>query len=76
MFRIYQKEIVIFIVGEDVIQFFESNIDWFEYLKSFASNVLMRQSCTGELFYYKWLGFYHTSLISSFVWSFCKEKNI
>ena len=52
-----------FIVVEDVIQFFESNIKCFEYLKSFALNVLMHQSCMGELFYYKWSGFYHTLIM-------------
>ena len=47
------------IVVENVIQFFGSNIECFEYLTSFASNVLMHQSGTGELLYYIWPGFYH-----------------
>ena len=29
-------------------------------LKSFASNVLMRQTLKGEIFYCKWPGFYYT----------------
>ena len=52
-----------FIVVEDVIQFFRSNTECFEYLKSCASNVLRRQSRTGELFYYYWSGFHHTLLL-------------
>ena len=51
------------IVVEDVIQFFSSNVECFEYLKSSASNVLKRQSLTGELFHYQWSGFYHTLLL-------------
>ena len=63
MFRIYKKQTVIFIVVEDMIRFFLSNIECFEYRmfwipKSCKSNVLRCQSRTGELFYYQWPGFH------------------
>ena len=50
-------------VVEDVIQFFGSNIECFEYLKSHASNVLRCQSYTRELFYNQWPRFHHTLLL-------------
>ena len=46
-----------------MVQFFESNIKCFEYLKSYASNILRRQSCTGKLLYYEWPGFHHILLL-------------
>ena len=54
-------------VVEDVIQFFGSNIECFEYLKSHASNVLRCQSYTRELFYNQWPGFHHTLFIISYI---------
>ena len=48
---------------EDVIEFFESNIEYFEYLKLCALNVVRRQSRTGDLFYYQWPGFHHALLL-------------
>ena len=43
--------------------FFGSNIKCFEYLQSYAANVLQHQSCTGKLFYYQWPGFHYTLLL-------------
>ena len=47
-------------VIEDVIQFFGSNIECFEDLKSCGFNTVRHQSLMGELFYYQWPGFHHT----------------
>ena len=48
LFHIYQKQTVIFIVVEDMIQFCGSDIECFECLKSRESNILRRQSRTGN----------------------------
>ena len=50
------------IVVEDVIQFFGSNIKCFEYPESCASNILRRQSRTGELMHSR-PGFHHILIL-------------
>ena len=50
-------------VIEDVIQFFGSNIECFEDLKSCEFITFRHQSLMGELSYYQWPGFPHTLLV-------------
>ena len=55
-----------FIVIEDMIQFFRSNIECFEYPELCTLNALRHQSDMRELFYYQWPGFHHTLLLVIF----------
>ena len=53
---------------EDVIEFFESNIEYFEYLKLCALNVVRRQSRKGKFILLSMAWFSSRIIISYITW--------